>query len=83
MTDQTLYAFPGEFSTHFTCAADGSVQPALVQYHGMTLRDYFAGQALAGMSAQAYIHSEDGIADCATDAYALADAMLAARSVQP
>lgn len=59
-------AFPRSYS------ADG--------HNGMTLRDYFAGQALAGMAAQAYVHSEDGIADCAEDAYALADAMLAERA---
>ena len=45
---------------------------------GMTLRDYFAGQALAGaMAATAYEGVEwSGIA---RECYAIADAMLAAR----
>ncbi len=43
---------------------------------GMTLRDYFAGQALAGRNVQrAYKTWEDMAADC----YEIADAMLAAR----
>ncbi len=43
---------------------------------GMTLRDYFAGQALAGRNVQrTYKTWEDMAADC----YEIADAMLAAR----
>ena len=46
---------------------------------GMSLRDYFAGQALVGLTSDL-----SGGADWATgatkDAYALADAMLAARN---
>ena len=42
---------------------------------GMTLRDYFAGQALAGMLADGS-YSFNGAAQ---DAYAFADAMLAER----
>lgn len=43
---------------------------------GMTLRDFFAGQALAGRNVQrAYKTWEDMAADC----YEIADAMLAAR----
>ena len=49
---------------------------------GMTLRDYFAGQALAGLHASpnrkaAFIHEDD-----ATFCYCAADAMLAARAHQ-
>ena len=44
---------------------------------GMTLRDYFAGQVLQQICVQAY-H-----ADAAKDAYEYADAMIAAREVQP
>ena len=56
--------------------------------NGMTLRDYFAGQALNGMisgDAQPYIsikESADGIVqegETASRAYRYADAMLAAR----
>ncbi len=43
---------------------------------GMTLRDYFAGQALAGLLADSNASSRSLYAK---DAYDLADAMLAAR----
>ena len=46
---------------------------------GMTLRDYFAGQALAGYFAHPttpHQNATDGAAYC----YAMADAMLAARA---
>ena len=48
---------------------------------GMTLRDWFAGQALAGLmtaKARYYLDAGNG-ASPARDAYKLADAMLAAR----
>jgi hypothetical protein len=41
---------------------------------GMSLRDYFAGQALAGTG-----WSVGNAVECARDAYAIADAMLTAR----
>jgi hypothetical protein len=48
----------------------------------MTLRDWFAGQALAGMGVECtsdeFCHSS--VAECA---YAYADAMLRAREVKP
>lgn len=48
---------------------------------GMTLRDYFAGQALAGIASRQNYH---GIATApAKEAYAIADAMLAAREQAP
>ena len=46
--------------------------------HGMTLRDYFAGQALAGFIAASTgrdVHSQPAARMC----YQMADAMLAAR----
>lgn len=48
---------------------------------GMTLRDWFAGQALAGIVTNAGAHTqEDGYCKSfAEDAYRFADAMLAAR----
>ena len=54
-------------------------------YPGMSLRDYFAAQALAGLvSIPEWAEAAQGIEECAIyvahDAYALADAMLAARS---
>ena len=44
---------------------------------GMTLRDYFAGQAIAAKGAGDYFSN----ADLASDCYKLADAMIAARGV--
>jgi hypothetical protein len=52
---------------------DGSVVP---KDPGMTLRDWFAGQALQGLLAST--KTSDGLA-IAKDAYILADAMLRAR----
>ena len=48
-------------------------------HEGMTLRDWFAGQALAGMLIGEWL-SDKGVA---TLAYEYADAMLAAREVKP
>ena len=58
---------------------------------GMSLRDYFAGQALVGMLSGGLVTSPnddetEGLAkvdDMAASAYTFADAMLAARKVQP
>jgi hypothetical protein len=55
-----------------------------VQYgaNGMTLRDWFAGQALAGLLGNSYISERYGqpAAERAIDAYIFADAMLAERN---
>ena len=48
--------------------------------NGMTLRDWFASQALVGLVGRA--ETNDGLA-IAKDAYVIADAMLAAREAQP
>ena len=45
---------------------------------GMTLRDYFAGQALIGLIASPRRGTSD-MGTCAKDAYGLANAMLAER----
>jgi hypothetical protein len=59
---------------------------------GMTLRDWFAGQAISSVYATAMREAEQGSGlfqdehwriGLAADAYALADAMLAAREVKP
>ena len=51
-------------------------------HNGMTLRDYFAGQALL-MQSDAMIGMPSVRAGKAEYAYAMADAMLAARQRQP
>lgn len=59
----------------------GSDDRVYQQHDGMSLRDYFAGQALPGVITA--IMSQEchrwQIKDFAHEAYALADAMLAAR----
>ena len=55
----------------FAMANDGGVQ------EGMTLRDYFAGQALAGLVTT--IKSEKGAALLVRASYVAADAMLVER----
>jgi hypothetical protein len=56
---------------------DGSVVP---KDPGMTLRDWFASQALQGLLAST--KTSDGLT-IAKDAYILADAMLRVREVKP
>ena len=48
---------------------------------GMTLRDWFAGQALVAMTTSPHLdyNMDDGAKMLAEDAYLVADAMLAAR----
>jgi hypothetical protein len=65
-------AFPGSADT-----AEGHQ----MREYGMSLRDWFAGQALAGMQSQ-YKAGRLRHDYAATDAYAFADAMLAARRQQ-
>lgn len=47
---------------------------------GMTLRDWMAGQAAAGMMADAAFRGDDFAEVCASQAYQVADAMLAERA---
>jgi hypothetical protein len=63
-------AFPVADTTHW----DGQIQYGS---NGMTLRDYFAGQALAGFCAVPDRYN--WLCDDAAFAYKIADAMLAAR----
>jgi len=56
---------------------NGSGQPEMTCF-GMSLRDYFAGQAVQGWSANP-LPNASSIHDVAARAYRLADAMLAAR----
>jgi hypothetical protein len=47
--------------------------------HGMTLRDYFAGQALVGLLAGRAPRSEFTSKEIATSAYCIAEAMIKER----
>lgn len=61
--------------------ADPETCKRFVPMRGMSLRDVFAGQALAGMLGDARLSGTS--VQFATDAYSYADAMLAARKVKP
>lgn len=84
MTDRDdTPAFP-----HQPLGQDGLPESAM--YSGMTLRDWFAGQALAGMLSHVSGAHVDAMADGtkggmreARAAYAWADAMMAARKEKP
>ena len=57
--------------------------PAGVQHNdGMTLRDYFAGQAMAAIIASVYCTPETIYTEVSSRAYAQADAMLKAREAK-
>lgn len=62
-----------------TTPSNPSVFPLEGCSNGMTLRDWFAGQALAGLLADSKRPSEDTTNDVAASAYRLADAMLRER----
>ena len=63
-------AFP-----HFQFTETGKVE--ILPQGGMSLRDWFAGQALAGMASRAPVGSK--FSDYAMQAYFFADAMIAER----
>jgi hypothetical protein len=63
----------GKGGPAFPCGAAGGCGP----WDGMSLRDWFAGQALSGRTVQGM---HDTWADLATDVYEIADAMLAERN---
>ncbi len=72
----TLFAFPSPD------VRDAHGCGIMERTHGMTLRDWFAGQALAGTmvgSFSAGYLSEESAAGIAREAYLVADAMLAQR----
>jgi hypothetical protein len=72
-------AFP---SPMFTRQADGMpMSPQEYGLGGMTLRDWFAGKALAATPAEYMVEQPDHV--IADFAYSLADAMLKAREAKP
>jgi hypothetical protein len=68
---------------------DGSIEA--IGFRGMSLRDWFAGQSLAGINASRETFlailkdrgRQDPLMSVASAAYSMADAMLAARSTPP
>ncbi len=52
-------------------------------HSGMTLRDYFAGQAMAAIITSVYCTPETIYTEVSSRAYAQADAMLKAREAKP
>jgi hypothetical protein len=66
-------AFPSKINTNYE----------INFFPGMTLRDWFAGQAIAGLLACGYAHDENTSAFTAAASYQIADAMLKAREVKP
>lgn len=63
----------------FPCAAEWGAGEAPFVQEGMSLRDWFAGQALAGIAGPAGDSFSLSPQDSADWAYQYADAMLAAR----
>ena len=67
----------------FPTENEGQSGPSTWRYEGMTLRDYFAGQAMEGYNKciRDYGWGEDILLEHAKQAYAIADAMLKARAL--
>lgn len=76
-------AFPRQYSQHEVAPlvrGEGSAwvpDPSFGEHDGMSLRDYFAGQAVLSLRS-GYDRSEMGV-----EAYKIADAMLAERDATP
>ncbi len=68
-------AFPRVLSKN----GDFSDSPKYAAQEGMSLRDYFAGQAIAGMFSPGIWPKTEHMKTAAAGAYIVADAMLAAR----
>jgi hypothetical protein len=81
--------YPGKVFSHFRSNADCNGSEAVyIDTEGLTIRDYFAGQALSGLMANNDIQIDQEKLDvkekaaelCAVWCYSIADAMLAERS---
>lgn len=71
-------AFP---TAKITVLAEDGQQPeySSLEWPGMTLRDYFAANAMQGLLASWGSHDVEDFREIAEDAYSAADAMLTAR----
>ncbi|MBM6397872.1 hypothetical protein JQC79_19150 [Ochrobactrum anthropi] len=66
----------------FPC--EGGSDSGLFADPGMSLRDYFAAKALQGLLAGQFSdHGHFNLKELPKEAYAISDAMIAAREVQP
>lgn len=74
-------AFPAERTESIVLSGFGD-ETATVKYSGMSLRDYFAGQALSGLMCGKIpgTGTIEWQAHAAWDAYSVADTMLAERA---
>jgi hypothetical protein len=85
MTIENPAAFPCK--TRKNTSSDPFATPREIAHPGMTLRDYFAGQAISGYLAGVIIDTTDGgpVLEepevIARRCYVWADAMLAARAI--
>ena len=76
-------AFPGKIDLGFKGVGyNGETQEILKDQPGMTLRDYFAGQALVGMISISTHSSDTGdiTSQLVSASFTMADAMIAERS---
>lgn len=69
----------------FPCESYGlkNGKETTVPAQGMSLRDYFAGQAMTAIIGSIYCTPETGFEEVSGRAYAQADAMLKTREVKP
>lgn len=63
----------------FPTKSEGQCGPNTYRFPGMSLRDWFAGQALAGICGDGIPGAHHTAPNTARDAYEYADAMLAVR----
>lgn len=78
-------AFPGKVFSHYEVTATYRGQPVSKQAiytetPGMSLRDYFAAQALTGICSNDWALNNKTTNDCADWAYQMADSMLVERA---
>lgn len=73
--EKMLWAFPVDFEERYP-GASKEIRTIRGVGDGMSLRDYFAGQAMQGMLRGKY---EDAYVDVAVYAYQVADCLLAER----
>lgn len=74
-----LQAFPSHYETIIGSRLEETEQKVLRSKEGMTLRDYFAGQALTGYLASSNLSLNALNESIVKNCYAIADVMLAER----